>query len=392
MKLRGFIFYLFFSLISARADHPQDCPNQTLDSYNLNSPLSQTLLKDQKEAPICFAEVASDLAEYYLNFSNVSDKQESWKKLSEYQTLKFNESVKIHPLWLTYLAVRNKQVESLSEGGEVSNALLELKKHGYCESSYLDSVLKNSKTDIVSLIQSLDYLLEFKKNVLKQKKSSKTVNSCDRNIAATLDPLTKQLLDIPLNQLNLDRMMQNIFPLCFSGDGMRNLSKEKELPRPFTFYRVHKDFENSLKKMVQKSLDKLQLTSFIHCSSFYLSKSTQPPYFDESGNYLDHKSEGCDAHASLIIGQGYIENRCQYLVRQSWGNYELPERICLCWNKNKSLYSRCKDFGLKNKGEVMGCYLPQKELLQSTAYSTSLVNEVIKKELKLGLPASSISE
>jgi hypothetical protein len=390
-----FAFLTVFLLVipvPASADGPESCPTRGIEakkivaeSPNFSLSLARLPTKDQKRTSTCYAYVASDLADYYLKNSEELGPQSGLEP-------------EVHPLWVAYIetkleADRTKNEEDVLLGrGSLTQSLNQLRQMGNCSYAYIESELKKNKIEATDLVRLIDRLLETTRSEAEENEERRRVRGVARQLCEQDSiPLSRQAERRVgagrLDQFSFEIAIRNFIPKCFSDDAYLSHERMKKLPphRTFARSRAPGEYERDARARVAKAIELGWPTAIAHCSKFYNAvdedERVSGPFYNSAGKRLVEPAK-CGAHSASIIGEAWVGGKCQYLVRQSSGNGRTPDRACRCWDKGRTRHDFCSKFEKDERGDLLGCYLGQDELIGASSSITYVVDSKVRAALE----------
>lgn len=123
-----------------------------------------------------------------------------------------------------------------------------------------------------------------------------------------------------------------------------------------------------IKRVIDKFLAKSKPSSLGICSQIIQGKPNYKGVYSTIRGLSKLFGEECEGHAVLVTARRKIENKCHYLVRNSWGaTWQAKGRVCACKTKTK-YYQDCKSIPANDSANkiVVGCWVDQAQLLPNT--------------------------
>lgn len=360
--------YLFFSLFSLSVFPCEDINLQT----KVNSPLHDIPVYSQNGLGACYAYAASQLVDYQRFKSNVKNKNTT------------------HPIWILMSYIDSKWFKDDFTGGNIDTSINAILSSGVCDKPIVDKALAKYKNgnnitdaELMDLIEEIYRAWSKKENVTTNDVYNDAIKACSAN--------------------SNNKIKNSMYDSIFSGFEKSNGSFSKVLPRVLLGdiladckgAHVYKPLVKSPKvscascddsgidKKIAELLKADQPVGISYCASILGDKNYRGisasrndkvrvlnrtmRVIAESDVKSGKKStleggitQGCGRHASLIVGSRKRNNKCQYLLRNSWGSksYEdFPDCVC---ETSKGKYVDCKhQDGKPNK---VGCWIDRDSL------------------------------
>jgi adenylate cyclase class IV len=390
----GFLSLFLVVLTTAvSADGPESCPTRAIeakkimpDSTNFSLSLARLPEKDQKKTNMCYAYVASDLIDYYLKNSEVLESKSALDP-------------EVHPLWLAYLQTKleasEKKERVLLRSGQTSVTLDQIQKFGNCSYAYIESELKKNKLETAELARLIDRILENayteeeSEQKEKERKKVRTIAAqvCEMESIPISRKALRRFRGASLDEFSFEIAFRSFLPKCFSDEAFLDRERMAKIPKRLVFDRGNAPgtYEKETKARIEKAIELGWPSAIAHCSDLYNSPDpaarTKGPFYNSEGRKLV-RPEKCGQHVASIIGQAWIGKKCQYLVRQSWGNSPIPSRACRCWDKGRTRHDYCSKFEKDERGVLLGCYLGQDELIGASSSITYVVDSKVRAALE----------
>lgn len=301
---------LILSLIFSFPVFAQNCPTTNLITEP-DSPFNKIPVYDQDGIGICYAYVASQMADFHL--------------------IKKGSSQRVHPLWAAMKYSESKNRLYLSNG-IAYDSIMHIKAKGNCHSNYISEQLsklvqkgKIQEVDVMSLIEvfagKMESLYQTKSNVTDQDVedvilSAITYQQPYCSPGATLEALIPELKALSVTGSRA-MLGQLIFPGCQN-------TEKLDVPDPDYF--VGKTPDELTAKLKQQLLSSQAPVAVSYCSKVLFD----PSY---TGNA---KSPDCGNHLSMVVGMKEENNQCQLLLRNTWGagfGRHTENWKCLCKHK-----------------------------------------------------------
>lgn len=347
---------LLMTLLISFGAFAQDCTEMNLITEP-NSPFNKIPVYDQDGIGICYAYTAAQIIDYYLIKNGRTDRS-------------------VHPLWAALKHAEERKKDTISSGN-IYEAMRQIQKQGNCHYSRVNLSLSEwAKKGNIRESEVIN-LIEVFATKLVEKASTKATpleeNELDALImdtitehlpfcspGATLAPLIPELK--ALSVMNSREMLtQLILPAC-SG----NVEKLKFPSLAYEYSEKKEKVVNEIKKQLSKRQSPIGIS--------YCSKVLYEPSY--RGN---SKSEDCDYHASIIVGMKKVNNKCHFLLRNSWGTgfgKATENWKCLCKNRSTGeMVDNCTE-ATHNNGMfvVEACWIDEDSLGSNTFSTTWIKN------------------
>ncbi len=324
-----------------------------INLFDLNENLNSIRIKDQGDMNTCYAHASS------TTFNLEQDDPKDF----------------IHPYWIAFIH-KNRRIHWKPQNLDFSFltwAHKDIEKNGVCDINFINEKLTKLKSGVNYTDDKLFFLY---KEFFKAKNDS---DSWQDNINSTLNRLSKSSEDYSWNRTQVETVLGAIkgktkdlklFPFLkahvFNGCE-DNLSHSVPSLKS---YGMGIESNDVLIDVITSKLSEHKTLSIGHCPDV-----TYDPGFlktDPIGfmpRIFKSFSTKCGAHYANIVGIRNHQNRCEILVRNSYGKDYWPDKsiTCLCENKESGKRSDCtkKSFE-KRESKVLGCWVEAKRLLDST--------------------------
>ena len=291
-----------------------------------------------------------------------------------------NDEEMINPYWLGF--VHKKRLIHWKPRS-MNYSLLswswqDLTKYGSCDNSLIRSSIDKLKNKISYTDDQFFYLLE---SFFKIKKKYKIKR--DRDYQLALEKTYKKVLkdsdefEVKWNYNDI----KNIFdPLRFrvvKGDMFKFLKRDAfkkcldnthdingTLVSTGRFYQSNR----KLARYINRSLKKGSSVAIGYCGRSVFHQDENSKNFKVKPRVLKVLKKKCGAHYSALVGSRMKDNKCQYLLRNSYGkSFWAPKRYeCWCLNEKTGTQGNCQK-GQAQKGlRVLGCWIPENKILTNT--------------------------
>jgi len=327
-----------------------------------NSPFNKIPVYDQDGSRICYAYTIAQLVDYKKISEGASDRN-------------------VHPLWVALSYNLAHGYNSFDYGGVVNDALLDLLKNGSCP---YDKVMDGLKLAIESTNSNEPHFLDFLEEYKKARMESRldvdrspitdllSASANHRMYCATGNhnflELSEELKQ--MDKLTSPEIIQKLlFPACENQLEKMNFEVET---------REH-GADTVIEDKLQATLNSGRPVGISYCTNFFTDKTYDG--ISEKGLIKKwkrrHIKEDCHHHASLVVGRREVENRCEILIRNSWGtglNPKMGKGKCLCRDKATGAFAdNChEDMVNIQKFTVEGCWYDSKDLARNIRSLTSL--------------------
>lgn len=304
-----------------------------------SSPFQKIPVYNQEKINICYAYSAAQMADYHL-LKNGAEKRN------------------VHPAWV-----------AMSFASTLKRDRLDI---GHAKEA-LDSILETSNCDYETVTKTLktwgqDPSLSEAKILSMIEENSARQKTEGRAMASLPTPM-----DLKDSQLTSVEMLSTLL--------RQECTKEKtssvKLPEAKKYNFRDLPTDEAFKNIFSSKLSSLRSPiSIAYCSNLWKNPSYHGVGLTND-NLRDRLEKDCHYHESLIVGQKKVDNSCQYLVRNTWGdrfNRDNEKWKCLCRSKTTGEYVDDCDARTHNDGNyaVEGCWIPADVLARNTGVVTVL--------------------
>lgn len=351
------ILFLLFFLFPPTS---HSCENTNL--YESNKSFASIPISDQDSTGTCYAFVATTLFDTERFENGVST------------------SKRTHPLFSAFAYVDSQfffSVDLLSSGFTHS-ALRAVNKRKLCyesDGSKLISQYKGlnnlSDADFMYILEkTYNYFTE--ESISRREKygqKEKDFLGCEASVTNT----EQEILNNILNGLNIVPesivpavVMKKIFKECLDKSTSTALLDINKLVDKGCKNCRDRDFE----KYFLKQLKRNKPIGVGYCANVLNDPNAKMVEIKSVFGYFPRRvaKEDCYGHESIIAGSRKKGNKCQFLIRNSWGDWKSSKwRDCLC-ETSKGVYQACK-YG-DSKINSVGCWVDSEALTKNTLDST----------------------
>lgn len=288
------------------------------------SPLHQMDVCDQGPLGVCYATSAAQLINYQLG------RQKGSKAAAQ---------VAVHPLWIAYLY---KQDEKGFSSGLTDKSANIIRRHGICPAPVVEKSIKDFVGNAWMNGYQLFCLIEkFETEWKGEKEARQAFQSAHRKCMGWSyfnEDIYDKVIDLVTdNKGNIQKpsafkMAKNIFNSCYTP----GVIQKKNIQRLDAECEWCTDSE--IKEKVSEFLKKDKMVGVDYCARVLDNKnysglsSGRNAYFQllpRGSKVVDPNK--CGNHASVLVGQKKINNKCHYLLRNSWGNRKYQQwPNCVC--------------------------------------------------------------
>ncbi len=345
---------LLLSQISV-ASTPGCVPTNLITAQN--SPFNRIPVMDQNGVGLCHAYTAA--------------------QLMNYQLVKAGGEPSVHPLWGGIKLAEANRTSSLQEG-DVPSTVRHLLERGNCPVERIRVALERwvrlgnaREIDIVGIIDRFAHQVytrqtqEFRRNQsydipeqeiqrLLRRAVAEQEEFCDNGSLQELIPELQNLAVLRSPQM-LSRLL---LPEC------RGNLESLTLPRFQSDHRVPtQDWSKKISETLQRAGSPVGIS---YCSKF-LIRPGDVGVIDRRDPARPQLTEECGAHASIVVGQKPVGNKCQFLIRNSHGNGFGPETEnwkCLCRHRRSGAVVDDCQKSTHDDGQysVEGCWVDAEQL------------------------------
>lgn len=317
-----------------------------------DSPFDKIPVYDQGRVNICYAYTAAQLLDYELIKDGLSSRS-------------------IHPAWLALKDAISVNKSEISLGS--TRRALEALFNDY--NCHYDVVAKEigkwaykanvNETEILNFLESFTNQYKKTGSLHVAFKDALKANEANCPPHATWNNLIPQLEEIAAFTTT-QIMSKLLLPKC----------DEFKVKIPAKRVRMENNkgpqFSSDILKHLDKKNSPVEVT---YCSNFW----KDPTYSGRiSVPELDFKSD-CFQHSSLVVGKRELNNSCQVLIRNTWGNgwnKENEKWTCLCKHKSTGKYVDNCTMSTHNNGQysVEACWVGE-ALLNNNSFSSVILQE-----------------
>lgn len=277
MKVFVLLFHLLF--ISSQAFAADCSPVNLITSPS--SPFTKIPVYDQKDANICYAFSAAQMMNYYLIKTGA-------------------DRPSVHPVWIALNYALGKNRKGL-EIGHTKYSIERLSEAFNCDAEIVSKALKSwAGTENIPESRIIAFIEKY---------------ADGRNIPESSDPLILSMYS-RLRELALHpvQVVESILaPVC---------TKRTVIPVPKVKKYNHSDLHDD--EAYERFLLQRLSTNETPISIAYCSKVWKEPDYDGIElTFLgkrDKLKKDCAYHESLVVGKKKTGDKCQFLVRNTWGD------------------------------------------------------------------------
>jgi hypothetical protein len=264
----------------------------------------------QKSSPICYAYASIQLVDF-------------WRQT---QGIKITEELMLtDPIYVAYLTRQYSLIKDYSKstnlsGGTLSHAIHSIKELGLCRGDVLKNIIKelalNKNVDIT--LDNLNIYLEkvflkypkFKQKVFKLNILKPLATTYNLDVAKI-----KSMLTPHLENGNIITFMNELFAPCKHPKSI--IVSSRYIPNPYTYEANTSEKRDNLKMVLRGLLNKkmAQPAGLSFCYNVLMQKTYRGLTFQD--NELVKRPD-CDYHSVLLVGKKMINNKCHYLLKNTW--------------------------------------------------------------------------
>jgi hypothetical protein len=310
-------FVLIFTFISFDQILAKGCKRVNLLTKKWGMFPRQMPLYDQGRSHICYAYTAAQMLDYW--------RETHGGKIGR---MKMGQSSPLYAALLTRLvyAPSERYKNSFGDaGGDTYDTLIGIRKYGMCQEHIVKEAMNSFA--IKNKIDPTEFLIETEKYFSYHKDAEKTLWG---KAWSTIGSLREYYAPGNLNIQKIQQVMKpytsggnymgfltDVFKGCF---GKKNIYlKSLKMPHP---KRLWGDNPSKVYWRIRKLLEKKenpQPVGIGYCSKILTEKGFRG--VDRAKDTGEVRPRmGCGGHASIIVGQRERKGRCQFLIRNTWGN------------------------------------------------------------------------
>jgi len=357
MFFLSYIFLIFIQFSFAAGP----CANVNLIS-EVNSPFNKIPVYDQDGSGTCFAYAASQLLEY--------DQMKSG-----------GQSRKYHPAWLALNHAMKKNQSSL-KAGTTGETIAALKNAPACDYDVVSNSLKKivdkaniTESEFISIVDKYAQNLQQRFGKLSKEERSKLTNddlylgledtmkqqSCSTEFQS-MSAIYAALL--PFRMMDASSIMAGILLIdCGTNYDRVSIPKVSE-----TTFSSNLAYGEKISNVLTNNKSPLV---FSHCGLFWGSPELTGIVNEVSRDIKEPDDKTCGAHESIIVGQRPVGQKCEYLVRNTWGNGWSKKNSnwkCFCRHKyTNEFVEECSEKTHPSKNySVEGCWVDENIITRNT--------------------------
>ena len=331
--------------------------------FNSNKGFASIPVSDQDSIGACYAYVAAQILDTERFDNGVNVKRRT------------------HPLWAAYnYKMRYDNTDKSVQGGKAYGAIKAVASAGLCiESRAEELILKYKETnslsdaefmDIIESVHSLDILRAIDEYKLTEK-DKKQILVCEGTVDSgngrkVLGNIRNNLVDIG----------EKIIPRVLIGRILKECrEKTKYKPKVSISKLVDGECDDCSNEQMQsyiiKQLKRNKPVAISYCSEILYKKDYVGVEEDSYWNPFDSREvvgDDCGRHASILAGSRKVAGKCEFLLKNSWGDWKSGTwKDCLC-ETSKGKYEKCKRGD--SKINSVGCWIDA-EKLSKNIYNTT---------------------
>ncbi|MCT4640933.1 MAG: hypothetical protein N4A33_01460 [Bacteriovoracaceae bacterium] len=353
--MKGIILYFIFISIAFT------CESTNL--YKSSKSLQSIPILDQDSVGACYAYTASQILDVERFDNGVSYTKRS------------------HPIWaaVAYKTQESGFFDQSVEGGRAGNAIKAIYKYGICTYKEGEALISKyrkennlSESEFMNILESSYEYYNLSKKEKKEglsESEKKEYASCKNVINSKAgDSVLTNIQDqfkISSNYILPKLVMQVILKDCVPKKKYQPLVDINKLKVGSCSKCSDKELENHIVKQLKRK----KPVGISYCYKILndkkhsgLNSRSDYYFFAPKRNSLLNKE--CGGHASMLVGSRKKNNKCQFLLRNTWGNWKSGTwNDCLC-EKTKGVYVPCtkKDRHLNS----VGCWIDSDRLMANT--------------------------
>ncbi len=315
-----------------------------------DSPFDKIPVYDQDGANICYAFTAAQLLDYELIKDGLSSRS-------------------IHPAWVALKDAANINKSEISFGSS-RRAIEALMNDSNC---HYDLVAKQLGVWAYKANVKEAELLRFLENFTNQYKKTGSFQVAFQNGLkttadwcpphATFKNLIPELENLAVFATT-PILTKLLMPKC------EEFKTKLPLRKPHMVNNEGPNFSKNILKHLDQKNSPVEVS---YCANFWQEPSYQGRL---SSSTLDLKSD-CFMHSSLVVGKRMMNNSCQVLIRNTWGNgwNKTNEKWnCVCKHKSTGKFEDNCSYSTHNNGQysVEACWVGE-DLLNNNSHSSVIL-------------------
>jgi hypothetical protein len=346
-----------------------DCPDVNL--YETNKRLNSMPIEFQGDMNTCYAH---SLAQNY----NMSVAQTSEDKISAY--------------WIAFLH-KNKNIHWNPKDMDFSMlawASIDLKKWGKCDYSTLETNINEYKHGTPYSHDQFFFLYKYYFKTIKNKDTN--IDSKWKSILSSLIkklndetkkytyPWKKSDLLKVLNPIRVSSNGKSFFDFLKGSIYSNCIATKTDINYSLDVYGLNFETNEDLSTKTGEYLSQGRAISFGHCPDvIYDEGAFNKKNIETKPRLFKSFSKKCGAHYAMLVGsRKNSKNKCEYLVRNSYGKAFWADKSysCYCEDKVTKERSNCSKSNFRaNDTTVLGCWIDAERLLTNTYELDVILNE-----------------
>lgn len=360
---RAVSFFIIIFIFSKSSWAKNGCEEINFYQDPLN-PLQQMEVCDQGPLGVCYAVSAAQLINYQIIEAPVTNATQAQGQPQK--------SIKVHPLWIAYLYKGQNKGFS---GGLTDESANVIRKHGVCPSLVVEKSIKDfigtawmNGYQLFCLIENLESNWSGEKQVRQayQQAHQKCMgwSSFNEDIYGSIIAIMTDSRGI-INRPSSHEIVREVFSGCYE-PGVIQKKKIKKIEAECDWCT-----DSEVKEKISKNLRKNKMVGIDYCAEVLEDKAFVGIEDGRNSNFQFtprgfkiKDSKKCGNHASVLVGQKEINNKCHFLLRNSWGTRKYREwPNCICEEYNGNIVD-CK-YGQAPYKSV-SCWVGADELAKNT--------------------------
>lgn len=344
--------FIFIAFQSGQLFAKTSCSEINL--YNdVNNPLREMPVCDQGPLGVCYATTAAQMINYQL-------------------LGKKGQSVSVHPLWVAYVYKLGKKKFSSGLADKSADAV---RRHGVCPAPVVEKSIKDFVGSTwMSGYQLFCIMEKYREFWTSESQAEEAYKKAHQNCMgwsyfnqSTYDDINELIRDSygNLSRPEPSKMARKVMATCFEPGVIQkpSISRIEDKCTHCT--------DDEIKDEVAKTLRKKKVVGIDYCAEVLTNnkydgigngRNSSFQWTPRSSKINDDKT--CGHHSSMVVGQKVINNKCHYLLRNSWGTRKYsqwPNCVCEEFNGN---YVDCQ-YGQAPYKSV-SCWVGADELTKNT--------------------------
>lgn len=321
------------------------------------SPLHQMDVCDQGPLGVCYATTAAQMINY---------------ELAGQAKGKASKTISVHPLWIAFLY--KKDDKGFSAGFTDKSANI-VRRHGICPSPVVEQSIKDFVGSAWMNGYQLFCLIEnFQENWTNEREARTAYQKAHRKCmgwGSFNEDVYDNIIDVMtspkggMQKPDSHKIAKEIFSACYRP----GVIQKKNIAR----LDVECDdcTDQGVKDEISEGLEKGEMVGVDYCATVLDNKSYEGigkgrnsswQFTPRGAKIKDSKK--CGAHSSVLVGHKEIDNKCHFLLRNSWGHRKYSQwPNCVCEEYDGTIVD-CQ-YG-QAPYKAVSCWVGADELVKNT--------------------------